>query len=510
MYDQFVNYDWSKGLAGSGMIDFSSVTTRYEAFSPEIAESFEIPEIGTWIFKIRRGVHFALDPTNEASRLVNGRELTADDVVWNVRRLHTDPAFANSAPRFTWPAMSKAVTAEKTGPWEVTLKTPVDPWTAFFWVVWGGCSQNMYAPEVTQKYGDAENWQHMVGTGPFMVADYVSQSVATMKRNPNWYKTDPVGPGKGNQVPYIDMLKLLIVPDLSTRLAVMRTGKADWVSEIPAEDARSLLKTNPKLQYKKFLTTGIGIYLRPDKAELPFKDKRVRQALMMATDYESMKNDLYVGDAETRFWPVAPAVEWLFPPIDKLPESVRALYKYSPERAKQLLTEAGYPNGFKTKMIVWNTSTHMDAAQVLKATWAKVGIDLEIQPREFSVYTAIFNGRSWDEMLMYTLSTTSIVQIFEMAPMRGPTYRINDPVVLKAYDDMQKNVFIDMPKVDEIYRGVVPHIMDEAHIIPVASPYSYTLWQPWVKNHHGETGSGLWPPYVWVDQDLKEQMTGRR
>lgn len=512
MYDQFVNYEWEKGLAGSGMIDFSSVTTRFEAFGPEIAESFKIPEVGTWIFQIRKGVRYALDPGSEASRLVNGRELTADDAVWNVRRLHTDPAFPNAGPRYSHPAMSKAATAEKTGPWEITLKTPVDPWTGFFWVVWGGCSQNMYAREVIEKYGNAENWRNMVGTGPFMISDYVSQSVVTFKRNPNWYKKDPVGSGKGNQVPYVDIVKLLIVPDLSTRLATMRTGKADWVSAIESEDARTLIKTSPQLKYQKYLARPLTINMRTELAELPFRDIRVRQALTMAIDYDLMKRDLYEGDAEAPLmWPVAPPVDWLFIPLEKLPVAVQTIYKFSPDGAKKLLAEAGYPKGFKTKMMVQNSSIQMDPASVVKEMWAKVGVEVELQPRDFAIWTAAGTARSWEEMRMNdSAGTNSIVQIFEMSPMRGVTSRINDPKALQAYDEMQKNVFVNMPKVDEIYRGILPYFLEQAYVIPVASSYSYTLWQPWVKNHHGETGLGLWPQYAWIDQDLKEKMTGRR
>ena len=517
MYDQLIAQDWDKGLAGSGKVDWG-VAARYEGYGPEIAESYQIPEIGTWVFQIRKGVHYALDSANEASRLVNGRELTADDVVWNIRRLHTDPAYPNAAPRYSQPAMSKSVTAEKTGPWEVTLKVPVDSWTGFFWVAYGGCSENMYAREVVEKYGNAEDWTRLVGTGPFMVTDYVSQSVGTFKRNPNWYKTDPAGPGKGNRVPYIDGYKLLVIPDTSTRLAVMRTGKADWVTQIQSEDARSLLKTNPKMQYKRYLTgasttgTGgiLGVYMRGEKAELPFKDKRVRQALTMSIDYDAIKRDLYAGDGETIVWPVAPTVDWLYTPLEKLPETVQVLYKYNPERAKQLLAEAGYPKGFKTKMMVQNISTQMDPAAVVKAMWAKVGVDLEIQPRETAVYNAANTARSWEEMSLRGIGTDSLTSLFDMSPMRSVVEQINDPRSEEAHLEMQKYIFINMPKADQIFRELVPYQMEQAFVVPLPGVYTYTLWQPWVKNHYGENTMGLWPPYAWIDQDLKEQMTGRK
>ena len=81
------------------------------------------------------------------------------------------------------------------------------------------------APEVIQKYGNQLNWRNSVGTGPFVLTDFVSGSQATLTRNSSYWDKDPVGPGKGNQLPYIDGIKMLVLPDPSTRLTAMRTGK---------------------------------------------------------------------------------------------------------------------------------------------------------------------------------------------------------------------------------------------------------------------------------------------
>ena len=514
--EPLIHFDWARGQAGTREFDYGAGGIPYEAYIGRIVESWKIPEIGIWIFKIRQGVHFALNPASEASRLVNGRELTADDIVWNVRLYHTDPTYPNSATRVSYPAMAKAVQIDKTGPVEVTLKAPVDTWTAFFWILFGGCAQRIYAPEVVQKYGGITDWRNVVGTGPFMFTDFVSQSVATFKRHPNYYLKDPVGPGKGNQVPYIDTLKYLAVPDLSTRLAVMRTGKADWIADIQSEDARGLIRTNPQLQYKRRLAQAPVIYMRQDKPDLPFKDVRVRQALMMVTDYEALSRDLYRGDAEILTWPVNSAYKGtLYTPMEEQPEAVQALYKHNTEGAKQLLATAGYPNGFKTKMIIQNRSEDLDRAQALKAMWDKAGVDLELQPKETAIYLSINGGVTYEEMYLNTSTTSvvSLVNLFDISPLRTVKYKIMDPVAVKAYDDMQKHIFIDMPGAYEIYRKVVPYVLEKAYVIPLPSAYIYTLWQPWVKNHYGEGASywiSMWTPFVWIDQDIKEQMTGRR
>lgn len=517
VYDQFVDEDWAKGAAGSGAVDWGSGAFRFEDYTGELAESWEIPQIGTWILKIRKGVRWALNPASEASRLMNGREFTADDAVYSVRRYHTDPAFPNASVRRSQTKLAATTTIEKTGPWEVTLRTPFDPWNGFFWITWGGNSHHLIPREVVEKYGNANDWRNVVGTGPFMITDWVSGSGGTLIKNPNYWKTDPVGPGKGNQLPYVDAVKLLIVPDVSTRLAAMRTGRADQLNEVEWEDARSLMKTSPALKYHSYIPTAAPISFRIEEEKLPFKDKRVRQALMMATDFEAMKNDLYQGYAEIDVFPVTPAFTWLHVPMKELPGSVQALYKYNPERAKQLLAEAGYPNGFKTKMIVQNVSRDMDPAAVFKAMWAKIGVEVELQPREAAVKAAMQTARSWEEMNLGNLAgTSSIAAVMSLSAYRGvgATSYINDPVVEDIFQRMTKHHFTNMPEVDRLFREFVPYIMEQAYVIPRPSPYSYTFWQPWIKNYNGEgvvtVQIDLWLKHVWIDRDLKEKITGRR
>lgn len=517
VYEEFMNtQDWSKGKAGTGEFDWGGGEQRLDGYGPELAESWETPAIGIWVLKVRRGVRWALNPASEASKLMNGREYTADDAVWSTRQLLASPT---SWINLSQPAVSKAATIEKTGPWEVTFKTPVDPFTGLFWLVQGGGFNYHFPKEVKEKYGDMQDWRNSVGTGPFMLTDFVSQSVATLVRNPNYWERNPVGPGKGDQLPYAETVKLLIINDVSTQLAALRTGRADWLDAVEGEDARNLLKSNPKMQSIKYVPAPFGVGMRTDKQELPFKDKRVRQAMTMAIDFEALKKDLYGGEAEVLSTPVNSAYKSVYVPIEGMPAAVQKLYKYNPEEAKKLLAEAGYPNGFKTKMIVQNTSSQLDPAAVFKAMWAKVGIDVEIQPREAAVYTAINSNRSHEEMVWRTLPGASLTSFYAQTNIRGtgvnnPSY-INeppgkDPVMEKAFQDIQKNVILNMPEAEKIWKAEVPHILEQAYWVSNVAPYSYYIFQPWVKNYYGGSATGRFTKYMWVDQDLKEQITGKR
>ncbi len=512
-----IGSDWSKGPAGSNEVDFTGPNYYgMEYYRGLLAESWEMPELGTYVFHIRKGVHWALNPASEASRLVNGREVTGDDVYYNFQRYLTSP---RTIIRTTNPALTAAASVAHPDKWTVTAKTPVDPGPGVVFFIQGNSFEIM-PPEVIQKYGDMTDWRNSVGTGAFMLTDFVPGSAATLIRNPNYWDTDPVGPGKGNQLPYLDKVKFLIIPDVSTRMAAIRTAKVDWVSGVLLDDAGSLKKTTPDLKYKRTLpTTPIGIAMRTDKTELPFKDKRVRQALVMATDFNSIKNQLYGGDAEIMEWPGWPqAPELNMPPLDKLPANIQALYTYNPEQAKKLLAEAGYPNGFKTKILVQSIPTQVDLMSVVKAMWAKAGIDLELQPRESGVYTTVVAGRAYDEMLFMNNFQGAYIGNFgdlRLAQYRNASY-INDPRVEEVFNEVQKYIIINQPKTNELLQGLYTYVLEQAWVITVPRPYQYTFWWPWIKNYHGELtvnpsdAKTSWILWVWIDQDLKEQMTGKR
>jgi peptide/nickel transport system substrate-binding protein len=120
----------------------------------------------------------------------------------------------------------------------------------------GGGAQFVWPKEWLQKYGLGNEWNEQVGTGPYYVTDWVNNSVLSLKRNDNYWEKNPVGPGKGDQLPYMEAIKYYIIPDGSTQLASMRTGKADMMStffSFAREDALSLLQTNPILSTSRSL-----------------------------------------------------------------------------------------------------------------------------------------------------------------------------------------------------------------------------------------------------------------
>ncbi len=175
----------------------------------------------------------------------------------------------------------------------------------------------IYAPEVIEKYGDMNDWYNNVGTGPFILVDYVTAASATFVKNPNYWMHDPFRPE--NQLPYLDGVRHIYIPDAATATAALRTAKIDWLTAITWEAAAGLRKINPELVnlcYAEVANQGAFMW-RMDKFDRPWQDKRVRHALYMAVDQQAIANDYYGGLAAIFMWSVPPNLQplgfgWIF------------------------------------------------------------------------------------------------------------------------------------------------------------------------------------------------------
>ncbi len=516
--EELLTGDWTKGPAGTGQCLFvSSGANRIEFKTGSLAETWESPEVGHLVFHVRHGVHFALNPDNEASRLANGRELNAEDIVWNLNRLISTPT---NYIRAGYPDMCRTVSITAPDKWTVDIKCPTEYFADAMTMLpdWS----SIFPPEVIQKYGNVRDWRNSVGSGPFMLTDYVAGSSVTFVKNSKYWGTDPIGQGKGNQLPYLDGVKMFIIPDASTTQAAFRTGKTADLPGLVADDYKSFIKANSELKSQRSPSmASSNIYMRTDKANLPFKDKRVRQALTMATDFTSLKNQLYGGEAEILAWPIYRYQDYLsaYTPLEECPAAVQELYKYNPDRAKQLLTDAGYPNGFKTSVLTSNTASYIDVLSAVAAMWAKVGVTLNIDAREPVVFNNLLQQRAHSDCVL-TISG-GIGSYFKLNNIDGTgQYNasfVDDPylrqVKAQIYDAFNK---LDWVKVDELYRNMVKgYVLEQAWVIGTTLPYVYDVWWPWLKNYHGEQNLGYantfkWCQFAWLDQDLKERMTGAR
>ena len=152
-------------------------------------------------------------------------------------------------------------------------------------------------------------------------------------------------------MPYLDEVKFLLIPDASTRLSAFRTGKIGRLIGVTFDEATAIERTNPELLWNTALQVPYSFSM--DVRKPPFDDIRVRHAMQLARDLETINNTMMGGLGDPGPYGIlGPATIGFHTPFEEWPEEIKDNYAYDPERAKQLLAEAGYPNGFKTKLMI--------------------------------------------------------------------------------------------------------------------------------------------------------------
>ena len=498
MYEQLFAGDLSKAKRNGGKYSFvPDAWLPSDAIRGELAESWEWKENPLRVeVKLRKGVMFPEKPGVMASR-----ELVADDVVQSYYRLDKSP---KKVPAY----FDHVQKVEATDPHTVvfTFNSYHAEWDYRFG--WG-----YYSGIVPKEVVDAGagNWKNANGTGPFMLTDYVQGNAVTFSKNPVYWDKEKIG-GQEYKLPFVDKIVYRTIKDEATFLTALRTAKLDLLESIRWSAVDELKKSAPQLQWARSLGTG-GTFLAMRVDTKPFDDIRVRRALNMAVNKQEIVTSFYNGNAELFAYPMHPDYIGYYEPLESMPDSVKELFTYNPEKAKALLKEAGYPNGFSFKVQVCSCSPdHMDLLPLVAAYLEKVGVKLEIQPMEYGAFlsamTTKTNAAGYFMRNGHTNPTTSIRKSFVTKQTWNPS-QYSDP----EFDKKMNDVYLerDESKRQEMIKALTREIVDKAPYIWLPVDYFYTAWWPWVKNYGGELRVGSERPgpihaRLWIDQDLKKKL----
>ncbi len=512
-HEELLTGDWCKGPAGTGETDWKVGNLgRVDVLTGEVAESYELPDDETIIWHIRKGIHWQDKPP------ANGRELTAEDVAWNITQEWTAKGtflnVTNAPPE-------KLISAKATDKYTVECKVPAH--VQGLQVALNGERVFMMCPDVYEEYGDATDWKNDITTAPFLLKDFSPGTSVTFEKNPNFWGKDPCGKGKGNQLPYMDGVKFFVIADASTRLASFRTGKIDLMAEQKWDDVKLLMEQCPEVTFLSTVGHNDIPTCRVDKEELPFKDLRVRQAMNLAVNQEEIKELYYEGHAFLVGWPFYPikSHEPFYTPLEEMPAepkipgsecSVQELFEFKPDKAKQLLAEAGYPDGFKTKIDCDVSQT--DYLAMIREYLLSVGIDMEIVPHEAGDFRSINRGRTHEEMLF---KETKMWQFpYKMHEVRSESMDClsfyENPRTREVYDEVNKYLGKDDPKWMKALKDITPFMLEDCVMgIWLPAEELYTCWWPWFQNFYGCVWIGYFTPeqytyWTWIDTEMKEGM----
>ncbi len=505
MGEELLMGDWTRGPAGTGENDWRGGFGGFvDMLTGKLAESWEIYDDETFIYHIRPGV-FWWDKAP-----ANGREYTAEDAAWNINRNFTSP---RSYLYNSYTKVGKApISATATDKYTVEVKVKPE-WKGLMVDVVGDHLWHLCPDAVEANGGEPlSDWRQFIGTGAFMIKDYVSGSYAQYERNPNYWQFDPLHPE--NQLPYPDGIKELIIADTSTQQAGFRTGKIDYMDLANWEDVKLLQKQNTDLILKSSPAASINlIWPRLDNENLPFNDIKVRYAMNLAVNQQELAQDYYGGYADILGWPYANLKVFspIYTPLEEQSKTVQDLFGYDVARAKELLAEAGYPDGFK--FTITCASTHSDYLSIIKEYLAAININMELANLEWSVYVSQWTGRTYEEAIYandyvgkpYRLMCMSEASIWNYS-------RWYHERTENAVKEISANLGIDDAAIARILKEVGPWELEQAVPIYLPSPHSFTMWWPWLQNFYGATGGGgnanldEYLMYIWLDTELKESM----
>jgi peptide/nickel transport system substrate-binding protein len=463
-----------------------------------LAQSYEFTDPGTVVVHLRQGVHWQ----NIAP--ANGREFIAADVVFDYDRLF------GLGDGFTKPAPSYATDPAAGG--NLASVTASDKYTVVFkWSILNpefilesmqglGVGTSLENPDAAQLWGNLDDWHHAIGTGPFILSDFVSGSSATLIKNPNYWAYDERYPQ--NQLPYMDMVKFLIVPDNATSLAAVRTGKIDIITGTSLQDSQQMQKTNPEiLRIPTPQSDANAIVMRYDA--VPFKDIKVRQAMQLSLDLQTIAKSYYLGAVSPN--PSSLTSNYLTGygfPYDQWTQDLKDQYAYNPTMAKQLLATAGYPNGFNTNIVVDNASD-LNLLQIAQSYFADIGIKMSVQTMDSTSWTAfVRTGHKYDQLAMQTgsdplgLCVEPFRQLQRLRTGYGSNYTmVSDPVFDAFYTKALAANSIDGVK--QVLKDANAYVAQQHFVLSMLQPMTYSLCQPWVKGYNGQAdsvGGGLSNP----------------
>ena len=351
-----------------------------------------------------------------------------------------------------------------------------------------------------------------------MLTDRVEGNSLTFTKNPDYWGTDEKYPE--NRLPYVDEIKGLIMPEVATRLAALRSGRLDLLAKAgiirTIDQAESLQRTNPEI--KMWSVLGASVTLTGlNVSKPPFNDIRVRKAMQMALDLDAINRGFFKGYADTTpHGLVGDGGIGYHIPFEEWPAELKKVFDYDPAGAEALLDAAGYPrgdDGIRFKSVYSHLDRYpLSLTELFASYWREIGVDAEVKVVAPALFAAIRKDHD-----------------FEMLSHEAAYGGLSDPLVGRRFlsATVYNSAAVNDPDYEALFEtaAAATTIEEQQRLVIAMDMYAierhWTVWgpiaptfeatQPWLKGYNGEFRLGYavtnWLlSRLWIDQDLKEAM----
>jgi peptide/nickel transport system substrate-binding protein len=402
--------------------------------APWLATSWENPDDHTWLFHLRQGVNFH-----------NGEPFNAASVLWSFQR------FVAPDEKNIYASMLSPV-AQVDAVDDYTVKvTTKDPFPALLENLAYGVF--MGPPKAMQSQGD-NFFKSPIGTGPFRFVSWSPGEKMVVEAAGSHFGGDPK----------IETIVWQPVTEDATRVEELRTGQADLITSVSPGQI-SQLDGQPGISVVKFPSQSFMVLIM-NASKPPFDDQRVRQAMNYAVDKQAIINSLLGGNGTILPAPAGPAHEGYDP-------NLGVMYNYDPEKAKQLLADAGYANGFGITLDTPDGRYLQDkaVAQAVAGMLAKVGVQAKVNPWEWGAFVKLLQDKTSDMFLIQQggSTTDNLFPASFSSKIKGLTWQ--------GYTNQQVDALLDRARttVDSTARNKV--YGDFIRLIQQDAPWVYLYYQ---------------------------------
>jgi peptide/nickel transport system substrate-binding protein len=441
---------------------------------PDLVESWEQVDPTTYVFRLRQNAKWGAHPD------LNGRSITADDVVFSLNRLKSEV----SAIRALFePVQSVEAVDQHTV--RVTLAFPFAPFVNYL----SDTSAVIMPPELADRLAEREVAQQM-GGGPWLLESYDPGVKVVYRRNPDYYLAP---------APYADMT-IHIVPDAAARATAFESKQLDN-STVNYRQLETLQQTYPDVVSDAEGAAHYGLYF--NTAKPPWNDPRVRKAVRLALDLEAYQNILYAPGPSNYESPVRSFLAPWALPQDELKE----LYAQDLTEARRLMADAGYPDGFDAGVLLAypGTSANVELVEPIVAMLQEnLNVRFRIEQIEYSAnLERIQNGDFDVAHFIYSRRYPDPDQyLWPRLHSEGPLNysQCKDPELDRMLDAQRQTA--DQQERLEIVHDIQRYFIEESNcMIMLPADEDYTVWWPYLKGFNTHVAFGQYEfREAWLDK----------